>query len=255
MKKTNKILTRALVILLALVLITSSVVSSTFAKYVVRKEATTTVQLQKFGLTVTLTPLESLKDDSKVENIGDSIKYTLNNVTLVPGDDQTYKNAIIASVTGNATVNCKVKVKVDVTVDDAPFTINSTNFTNLSNTGVYNPITFYVGGTSVNNTVYTPITGTADKKIENDVETKINTALAKNGFSAEGDGFITKSFDIVQGQTTVAVNETDLGIGFAWKNPPESNETNCLDEISTWISNNPYAKFTITYTISVEQAT
>lgn len=255
MKKTNKILAKALVVILSLVLITSCVVSSTFAKYVVTKSASTTVSLQKFGLTVTLDPISRLQNQSNIEKKGDSITYTLNNVTLTP-DDQTYKQALTASVVGTATVDANINITVTITANDAPFTISSGNFNKLSSDklGVYNPITFYVGNTSAENSVYTPM-ATGTNVLKTNVENALRTKIAANagGATVGNDGVITQSIDV---DTNPTVNYTDLGVGFVWETPADANSTNLYNEISTWISNqtNPAATFTISYTISVEQA-
>ena len=53
MRKVNKNITRIVAILLALVMISACVLSSTFAKYVTKKDATATVGFTKFGVTIT----------------------------------------------------------------------------------------------------------------------------------------------------------------------------------------------------------
>ena len=258
MKKTNKILTRALVILLALVLITSSVVSSTFAKYVVTKSASTEVELQKFGLTVNL---KGKGTEAKVSQKGDSVTLSYSNITLIPGFD-TYKDAIEASVSGKSSVPAKLKIKVEITgANDTYFTISKTNFSTLKDEqcGVYNPITFYVGGESANaDDVYEPLSGTAGSIFKNNVENSIAIKMAAKANGSNAGAEVTRSIAKDEDVTTSLSN---LNLGFAWLNPPNIAGIDCLDEISTWLSSSSSIpqddtnSFTITYTISVEQDT
>lgn len=263
MKKFTKRLTMVVAILLSLVLLTSSIVSTTLAKYVVAKSAQVQATLQKFGLTV---KLESDKKDGipvlsggTASNTGDSVTLTYANVTLIPGDE-TYKNAMKASITGDANVAANVIITVDITCNDEAFTLSSANFDDYNTSKVYNPIEFYVAGAKTN---------TAGK--ESDTEDS-NDVLAKKSESAIADTIVTKlnvsstkikdataavntdggykvTGNIGKGTTGVAANNLDLG--FVW-----DDKTNVEDEAekSTWISNQAGATFTITYKITVEQA-
>ena len=262
MKKTNKILAKALVIILSLVLITSCVVSSTFAKYVVTKSASTKVELQKFGITVTLDPITSLKDSSsgKITKAGDSITYELKNVTLIPGDTTTYKNLFQeASVTGTPSVGAKLKIEVTVTgANDTYFNISSADFNKLANSqcGIYNPITVYVAGEARNSDeVYKPLTGSSSV-----INTEIASEL-KEGLETRAAGATTDGMTLTAGQQ-VDSKLGNLNIGFAWDNPGAIEGTDDVDyanEIMTWLSNTSKMSatetnsFNITYRISVEQ--
>ena len=270
MKKTNKILARALVIILSLVLITSSVVSSTFAKYVVRKSAETTVKLQKFGLTVELDHNNKLTEKAETEVKGDSVTYKLNDVTLIPGNTD-YLNALTASISGKSSVPATFSISIDITCNDTRFTLSNENFTKLSEVQdadkVYNPIAFYVQGDTTNpvNAVYSPLaTSTSKNSLETNVEntiankikTKVDTVNALTSTSVSGG---TISGEITQ---DVQFSLDNIGIGFMWTDT--STNTNIaayMDEITTWISSSSAmtstetTQFTISYTISVEQKT
>lgn len=264
MKKTNKILTRALVILLALVLITSSVVSSTFAKYVVSKEATTKVELQKFGLTVTL---EGTDTETVVSQKGDSVTLSYPDITLIPGDD-TYKHAINASVSGKASVDAKLYIAVTITCDDERYTITGQQFTPLNNTlgdgKVCNPIEFFVGSSLTDAySVNTPYDFLTTNNNRNVIKTTIENAIgAKIATNANSEG-ITASNSGAEVEGTIKagdeINLENIDIGFVWAEKNNVDDTDCWDEITTWISDRgattDKTQFTITYTISVEQDT
>ena len=247
MKKTNKILARVLVIILSLVLITSSVVSSTFAKYVVAKDAKSTIGLQAFGIEVDL----SIKDGvSKTESKkGDSVSYTVSNLTLKPGDD--YSNLFTASITKTPTVDANVTITVDVTAcSEDSFSVNASDFTaydwGQDATRKYLPIGVYYGNKYVVNP-YKVCTTT----VETTIESAIITELAKhNSLTATAAGnAVSGTFS----KNTEIQNLSNITIGFDW---PENYTTQVpgSDEIGTWIAKKT-PSFTITYTISVEQDT
>ena len=265
MKKTNKILTRALVILLALVLITSSVVSSTFAKYVVRKEATTKVELQKFGLTVTL---EGDGTKRTLKQVGDSIELEYTGITLTPGDSQ-YKDAIRASINGTASVKADLTITVEITCDDTRYTLSKDIFTPLASTlgttgKVCNPIAFYVGNsTTPVNTAYEFYDVAADSaknSIKTNIESKLADAIKTKAIAIDGIS-VSSTGGTVSG--TIDANKQidldDIGIGFVWASPAGADSENCLDEIATWISSQgdetSKTTFDVKYTISVVQNT
>ena len=261
MKKFTKRLTMIVAILLSLVLLTSSIVSTTLAKYVVTKSAEVQATLQKFGLTV---KLESDEKDGKpvlsgsASNTGDSVTLTFDNVTLIPGDE-TYKNAMKASITGDANVAANVIITVDITCNDAAFTLSSANFDDYTTAKVYNPIEFYVAGAKTNTAGKESDTEDSNdvlaKKSESDIADTIVTKLnvsstkikdAKAEVNTDGGYKVTGKID--KDTKGVAGN---LDLGFVW-----DDKTNVANEAekSTWISNQNGATFTITYKITVQQA-
>ena len=98
MRKTNRIMFKAVAILLSLVLLTSCVVSTTFAKYVIRKSTgPITMELEKFGVLVTMTVDDTLvqrvgvdengNSNVKWSRMGDSASVTIDNLVLYPEDN------------------------------------------------------------------------------------------------------------------------------------------------------------------------
>lgn len=240
MKKTTKRLTMIVAILLTLVLLTSSIVSTTLAKYVVSKDAKTTVGLEAFGLTVDVkanytdagTAVESNKN-------GDSVTLTYANLNLKPGDN--IANAIEVSVKGTAKVNAKVSINVVVAYGGSKFVVTKSNFSSLtadSKTCV--PIAFTVNSAEAT-TSYNELTESAAAQA---IEEKIS------GYTY-ADGVASKTFTIDANTKTVAVNET-INFGFKWDKG--SNLLN--NQISTWLANQTTNKSTVslTYTVTVEQA-
>ena len=242
MKKTNKILTRALVILLALVLITSSVVSSTFAKYVVRKEAKTTVGLEAFGLTVTLEG-SGVNGETDKKN-GESITYKVKNITLTPGDE-TYKNAIIARISGTPNVAANVTIDVKVEYGGKAFLVPKADFASLDADTRFVPISFTVGGDNATE----PYNSLANTEAADEIKEKIGTKYSD--FAGGTTYKIEKSEN--------PIPEKEYKFGFIWeKNVGTDDQQLLYDQIGTYLANQTddnKSTVTITYTISVEQAT
>ena len=104
---------KAVAILLCLVLLTTSIVSSTFAKFAVKKSATTNMTFEKFGVMVTMTVdpnLVSRVGDSNVKwtRWGDTASVTIDNLVMYPGDNfyQAIKFSFL-KYTGDANNNGK----------------------------------------------------------------------------------------------------------------------------------------------------
>ena len=85
MRKANRIMIRAVAILLCLVLFTSCVVSTTFAKYVIRKSAPLTVGLERFGVSIDLDVNEAFanavgEDNVEIKQLGESLSVKISNL-------------------------------------------------------------------------------------------------------------------------------------------------------------------------------
>ena len=120
MRRANKILMATVAILLCLVLITTSVASGIFAKFVVTKSGEATIKFTKFGVTVTM-------DASGLSKLGATVNaetfkstggvITISGLTLAPGD--AFPNAIKFSFANTPTVKVKVLIIPTITFYDA----------------------------------------------------------------------------------------------------------------------------------------
>lgn len=237
MKKFTKRLTMIVAILLSLVLLTSSIVSTTLAKYVVTKSAEAKATLDAFGVTVDLDASE-LGTASKTTNTGDSISFEFSNLILHPDD---VVKTISASVHGEPSVDAIIVVDVEVKFDEGDFSIGSA-FTDLPSAS-YFPIEFKVGDTTCSE-AYTKNNADA---IESAIESKVKEALVTTGKITPDGGNLkwSKGAKINQGDKNVSLS-------FSW--PKEHGSVGELhNEIGTYIAKKE-PTFTITYKISVEQA-
>ena len=123
MQKKNRIMLKAVAILLSLVLITTCIVSSTFAKFVIQKSTKTEMTLEAYGIVLDLDVAQALKSACTVEEKvnGNSLTVNLTNLKFVPGDD--FSDSIIFSFSGTATTRLRFNIDVDVDFDTADFTV------------------------------------------------------------------------------------------------------------------------------------
>lgn len=239
MKKFTKRLTMIVAILLSLVLLSSSIVSTTLAKYVTSKSATTTATLDKFGVEV------KLEGAGTAVKKGDSITYS-EEITLHP---DTNMKKITASIKGQPTVEATINIDVDITyTGNFKITAASKAFDKIKSDTTYYPIGFKVG-TNTDYTV-TPYNSTAATTASQNIEKAIKAKLTALNFTdpTDADG-LSQTWG-----TNTNIDETDISISFHWPKGYNSATGDIYDEIGTYLSNhNGELKFTITYKISVEQ--
>lgn len=237
MKKATKRLMMVVAILLCLVLISTSVVSGVFARFVIEKNATTTVTLNQFGVTVEFTGI-----GSNPTKTGDSITYT-STLSMKPGDSKT----ITAKISGKPTVSSTITVDTKIEYEDSAFTITGNqDFTDIKEDTVYFPIGFKVGNTSV----VAPYSNKSAATISSDIENQIQTVLT--GFTwSTASGVSTATWGTSTPNYTTA---KDISLNFYWpKNHNGSDTAAIYDEIGTYLSKGGAKTFKVTYTISVTQ--
>ena len=144
MRKVNKMLMATVSILLCLVLISTSVVSGIYAKFVITKSGDATVSLKAFGLTLTVKCGES-KSGGTIEpiKIGDNtISVKVDNVKMISpqiSDNKYYDELIKFELGGQSNVS---KVKLKLTVDFS----GVDNFKIPANTVIDSNYTIETGG-------------------------------------------------------------------------------------------------------------
>ena len=109
MRKINKIMMITVSILLTLILITSSVVSGTFAKYASSGQFSATARVAKWGAVVEIT---ANRPEGVTGKDGDAIIFSTDALKMGPGSD--YSNLMTVKFSGTAEVSLKVKITVGV---------------------------------------------------------------------------------------------------------------------------------------------
>lgn len=113
MRKINKIMMITVSILLTLVLITSSVVSGTFAKYASSGQSSATARVAKWGAVVEIT---ANRPEGVTGTDGDAIIFSTDALKMGPGSD--YSDLMTVKFSGTAEVRLKVKITVGVVFDE-----------------------------------------------------------------------------------------------------------------------------------------
>ena len=118
MRKINKIMMITVSILLTLVLITSSVVSGTFAKYASSGQSSATARVAKWGVVVEIT---ANRPEVVIDTDGDAIIFSADALKMGPGSD--YSDLMTVKFSGTAEVRLKVKIAVDVEFEESKMKI------------------------------------------------------------------------------------------------------------------------------------
>lgn len=284
MRKVNQILMATVAILLTLVLISTSVVSSVFARFTITKSAETTVELQKFGVKVTLSNdsrLDAFKKTDLEVKKGDSGSVTFSGLTMKPGDE--YPDALKVKFEGKPNVDVKVTVAINVSYIISDFVIPANIINGVSSKTYFMPIGLKFGASLngeakiINNGVDANGKGIYCTNVEpyhnqgqmNTENNYIDYICGK--ISVEGCNHTTSSTvanpvdiyqtfdagdDIVFAVTNSSNKVNELYFGFAW--PFEySNSTypqDTLDKVGAYLAkNSSNAPISFTYTVTIEQ--
>lgn len=116
MRKINKIMMATVSILLTLVLISSCVLSGIFAKYVTSKTASSQMQFERFGVSLSMALGTGVTGTVTSNAAGNSVTATVTNLKMGPGD--AFYDALKVSVTGTPNVPVEIKMSCKVEYPD-----------------------------------------------------------------------------------------------------------------------------------------
>lgn len=230
MKKATKRLMMVVAILLCLVLISTSVVSGVFARFVIQKSASTSVGFTNFGITVDLVT-SGLTQKSKVLK-GDTVTATYNEITLKPSDD--FSEAFKITIDGTPKVKTLITVDVVIDYDVSKFQIPTGKFDAITSATNYIPVGFKVNNAYASATVSsktqnaTPFSSHTDTVMEEIVERTLAAALGLD----YSDGKMTKT--IGPDETVKTITKTNIPVGFDW--PADYDGVTNSNEIGTYLS-------------------
>ena len=257
-KNSGRMILRIVAILLCLVLITTSIVSSTLAKFIVTKDATTVVSLKKFGIALNMNKgshYDQATATPKIADDGSTISVTLSNIKLLPGANYSeivYFTITLAAAQPGSTPKASVKTRVKVRA-----VVNASTSENLDkfkyNETVYIPISAKMRA-GVGKTTYTEHTIAAAwsalsfDDYQTNITTGLKTALGTVDDTWAGQQVADKGGTYIRGDAVSYIS-------FGFEVPYEygtGTEVATYDKILTNIAqNNP--TISITYYISLEQ--
>ena len=273
MRKVNKILMATVSILLCLVLISTSVVSGIYAKFVITKSGDATVSLKAFGVRLDMSIDEDALEDAgadveTVEDLNEVTKsVTITGLKMAPG--VTLDDVIRVAVDGTQNVHFNFIVNIDIQIHEK-FLVKKDDFSTLSANTAYMPIRFMVGNiANINADTYTNSLYTDAWVIAADVSSLRTNLLSKDGALCQ------KVTDVMNGLSyskssnsttglimrkafplgnTIAFKDNNKGLCFGFKWDFSSNAQN--DRIEMWLAEQFGADdvpITVTYTFSLEQ--
>lgn len=140
MKKN--IMMRLSAILLVAVLLTTCVISGTWAKYTTADNASDSATVAKWGIELTVTGDDVLYDDAKTGNEVDALKVT-SNALAAPG---TYQKLATVALSGTPEVAYSITVDVDLTLANWASGDADDPATADVDESVYCPLVFTVDG-------------------------------------------------------------------------------------------------------------
>jgi hypothetical protein len=271
MRKVNKMLMATVSILLCLVLISTSVVSGIYAKFVTTKSGNATVSLKAFGVTLRVSPGTNLPAGTVVSPTqidANTLSVTVTGVRLAPGD---FVDDVVIFQVGGAPNVQKVdfKLVVDISNDSSYYLGNATllpGITGIGNAQYYSPIGF-TAKTATNSArvvVLRPweVVGTyADYRIA--LAQGIDDRLPSLGFSRSSNTITSRIWDT--GSTAFNFNYLSFGFNCYLNGDPQAPDgKHPKDEaeahmIQTFLQAQENATtygpatITVTYTVTLEQ--
>lgn len=216
--KKNKMMRLASSLLVA-VLLTTSVISGTFAKYVTSDEATDEARVAKWGVDVTVTKGEGNPGTGMFSEIyaAQDNETTITNTVvsdvnvLAPGTNGSLGKVTISGVPEVAT---EVRVTVDLDLGDK-WKVNDNE---------YCPLVFTVDGKEIK------ITSTIEN-LEKEVEDEIAKVILEDTNAVTTNNVATKQYEVLESDFGDA-DEVDLEVTWSWPfgdSDLVSDETNVKD--------------------------
>ncbi len=223
MKKVNKILMATVSVLLCLVLITTSVVSGVFAKFAIRKNTTTTMKLEKFGVKIEM----SVPDETNLESYGgatvnaevpdgESGTISITGLKMYPGCE--FPRAAKFEFSGTPSVDVQLKIIPTVTYSDTVHTSANYRVPTGTKINLGSATTYYMplGFTFCSNSpdIYKVVDPWMSSTTKADVSaTAVSNAIASGIVTGTNKRLKGSSAEPPEGQDEFSVSGNTLTIG------------------------------------------
>ncbi len=256
MPKANKIMMMTVSVLLCLVLLTTSAISGTLAKYTTTAESSASARVAKWGAKIDITLSDDVKgklESADYSNL--SVIQFKQDEALGMGAGKSYPEALKIKFSGTSEVRLKVKLVIGI-VYNGGLAKGDTHYVPMgikmmgNNDGVKNLEDSFVGGPW--------FSGTSADELVNNAQTAINNGIAgKLDFTVE-TACVEKIFAPNEpilfnvGKTNTTVNE--LVFGLDWPATYDDNTDNDYNEIGQYLLEQcADGKFGLNFTIIIEQ--
>ena len=284
MKKANKILMAIVAILLSLVLLSTSMVSGIFAKFVIQHSAKNTITLGRFGVDVSIIPNTTAFENAgaNVELIKDEanniLSATVTGLKMRPGMD--FSDALKVRFEGETNVDAFVIITFhfeymlgDFKIPNGVANVTATSGINMMPIGLR--FGALMDSTPVISNAYAGSTTPYRTQTADDAEDGYVNHIRKNIYCSfyynvdeDTDTYISKNFDAgdkilfhpYSDWNSKTVNENvninEFEFGFDWPDEYSDNKGYNYDEAGTYLSQNTTAlsqTISFTYTVKIQQ--
>jgi hypothetical protein len=266
MRKVNKMLMATVSILLCLVLISTSVVSGIYAKFVTTKSGDAIVSLKAFGVTLSVSPGTNLPAGTVVSPTqidANTLSVTVTGMQLAPGD--FVDDVVIFQVGGTPNVsNVDFKLNVDIPADGSYWLGVDADLPGITVTGptdYYSPIGFTVKTAEDSERVFAlhpwEVVGT-NVNYRSAIAQGIIDNLRSLGFTGYSNTITSRIWN--KDSTALKFNYLSFGFNCYLDGPPNApagrdpeNEAEA-HMIQTYLqAQENSATITVTYTVTLEQ--
>ena len=270
--RTNRILMIVISLLLALVLITTCVLSGVYARYTTSKTVGTTIKFKKRDISVNIEVSNALSSYVTSGDQGNAFDIVISGLQLSPGDK--FEDALKMTVNGSPSSLSNFVIDFKINYNNGSFVIHENTFEGKTAGTPCMPIGFMVGTYDAegNYTVGTydsngnliryasePYSYKDGATIAQDIENAI-VGITALGFTHSTENSNNEpAYEIAAikqcpaaQKVTFGENVSALGFGFEW--PLEHGESETLtlnDQLGTWFSNQDHT-FDIILTIGIE---
>lgn len=259
MPKANKIMMMTVSVLLCLVLLTTSAISGTLAKYTTTAESSASARVAKWGAKIDITLSEDVKgklESADYSNL--SVIQFKQDEALGMGAGKSYPEALKIKFSGTSEVRLKVKLVIGIKYEDG-LKKDNTHYVPMgikmkgNNGSVENLSDDFIGGPW--------FSGTSANDLVNNAQTAINNGIAgKLDFTPDNNSTCVEKIFApnepilfnVKGETNTTVNE--LVFGLEWPNTHNDTTGNDYNEIGQHLLEQcADGKFGLDFTIIIEQ--
>ena len=265
MRRVNKILMATVAILLCLVLISTSVVSGIFAKFIIQKQTKFSMKIEEFDVVLKITPDEDekmTKASTKTPVIkrvgntdgGDVISATFDGVSMTMGDDFSKALKVELSGTPNVPIFFKITCHVEYNADGK---YNVPEYVSGEDLQAYMPLGYTITVGSTTEDICRAYHNKDNDQLEEIIlrnayyrlyGTKYDANKCPNVKQLDGTTYMFKNY---VADTQITGNVETFYLGFKW---PHAYGGTDYSEIATFLSENAAnSNIKLVYTFTIEQ--
>lgn len=257
MPKANKIMMMTVSVLLCLVLLTTSAISGTLAKYTTTAESSASARVAKWGAKIDITLSEDVEGKLESKDYSNlSVIQFKQDEALGIGAGTSYPEALKIKFSGTSEVRLKVKLVIGI-VYSGGLAKGGTDYVPMgikmkgNNGSVENLSDDFIGGPWFSGTGANDLVNNAQTAINNGIESKLDftaeTACVEKIFAPNEPILFN-----VKGETNATVNE--LVFGLEWPNTHNDGTGNDYNKIGQYLLEQcADGKFGLDFTIIIEQ--